>query len=99
MIAKDQASRQVRLPARKKVVANAAINGDTSVADPVCYRSTRKCLDVRLRLNMSCFGLLLQHAPLSFHLSLANLNDLVTKCSSDLFKRLMSRLPMYRVNT
>ena len=43
---------------------------------------------------MSCFSLLLQHAPLSFDFSLANFNDLVAKCSSNLFKSLVSRLPV-----
>jgi hypothetical protein len=61
--------------------------------------SQRRCLDIRFPLDVSCASLLFQHVALGLHLSLANFDDLVSKCSSDLFKSLVSCLTVVRVNT
>jgi hypothetical protein len=61
------------------------------------YGST--CSYIRLRFDMSCVGLFFLFARLSLHLSIANFNNLVAKCSSNLFESLVSCLPIEGVNT
>jgi hypothetical protein len=47
---------------------------------------------------MSRAGLLLQHTRLGLHFSLANFDNLVTKCSSNLLEGLVPCLPVYRIS-
>jgi hypothetical protein len=90
-------------------VETGSYSGKTESCSDQCYRwkyrhsrvrtsPQRRCLDIRFRLDVSCASLLLQHDALCLHLSLANFNDLVAKCSSDLFKSLVSCLPADGVN-
>jgi hypothetical protein len=91
-------SRQVRVLVRQSLVAINAIDGSRPRLGRFRTSPQRRCLDIRFRLDVSCASLLLQHAALCLHLSLANFNDLVAKCSSDLFKSLVSCLPADGVN-
>jgi len=48
---------------------------------------------------MSRAGLLLKHARLGLHFSLANFDNLVTKCSGNLLEGLVPCLPVHQIST
>jgi hypothetical protein len=94
----DPTQRQYRLTVRQEVIS---INsrGESVVLEGSVRVSNKCCLDCSLRFNMSRVGLLFHLTPISFHISIANLDDLVAKCSSNLFKSLVSCLPVGIVNS
>jgi len=54
---------------------------------------------VRFRFNVPCVGLFFLFARLSLHFSIPNFDNLVAKCSSNLFESLMPCFPAEGVNT